>query len=158
MMTTGIDSGDPEDTTVAFNWGQGGAVDSQAPESYLLHADGTDELLSPARQPQYNVPRPGGGVEIRAADFSRPILSKPDREWLRHIAADLRQRLPGVLSRGFPGPFDMELGFREGAPRLLQVRPFVQNRRAASSPYLRALDRGLPPESRVNLDQDLPVR
>jgi hypothetical protein len=158
MMTTGIDSGDPEDTTVAFNWGQGGAVDSQAAESYLLHADGADELVSPARDPEYNLPRPGGGVEVRAVDFSRPILSKPDREWLRRISADLRQRLPGVLSRGFPGPFDMELGFVEGAPRLLQVRPFVQSRRAASSPYLRALDQGVPPESRVSLDQDLPVR
>ena len=158
MMTTGIESGDPADTTIAFNWGQGGAVDSQAAESYLLHPDGEDELVSPARQPEYNLLLPGGGVELRAAEFSRSILTKADRDWLRRISGELREHLPGVLARGFPGPFDMELGFVEGAPRLLQVRPFVQNRRASSSPYLRALDQGVPPESRVNLDQELVAR
>jgi hypothetical protein len=156
MMTTGITSANPADTTVAFNWGQGGAVDSQAAESYLLREDGTDELLSPAREREYNLLLPRGGVELRAVDFSRPILSADDRRWLRAISADLRRLLPGVLSHGFPGPFDMELGFVEGAPRLLQVRPFVQNHRAWSSPYLRALDEGVPRETPVSLDQEMP--
>ena len=156
MMTTGLASGNPADTTVAFNWGQGGAVDSQAAESYLLRADGTDELVSPSRQPEYNLLVPEGGVQLRSVDFSRPILSKDDRQWLRGIAADLRRLLPGVLSRGFPGPFDMELGFVEGSPRLLQVRPFVENRRASSMEYLGRLDQALPPGRRVSLDDPMP--
>jgi hypothetical protein len=157
LITTGITSGNPEDTTVAFNWGQGGAVDGQAAEAYLLREDRTDELLFPAREPQYNLLLPEGGIEPRSVDFSRPILASEDRQWLRSIAADLRRLLPGVLNRGFPGPFDMELGFVAGAPRLLQVRPFVQNRRAWLSPYLRGLDRGVPAETRVSLAQALPT-
>ena len=155
MMTTGIASANPADTTVAFNWGQGGAVDSQAAESYLLREDGSDELLSPGREPQYNLLLPQGGVQRRDVDFTRPILTREDRQWLRSLAADLRRLLPGVLSRGFPGPFDMELGFVGGAPRLLQVRPFVENRRASSAPYLRALDEGVPLDTPVSLDLEI---
>ncbi|MEZ4687193.1 MAG: hypothetical protein R3B47_14325 [Bacteroidia bacterium] len=36
------------------------AVDGQVAESYLLHHDGEDRLLSPAREPQYRcLPRYG---------------------------------------------------------------------------------------------------
>jgi hypothetical protein len=157
LITSGMTSGKAGDTTVAFNWGQGGAVDGQAAEAYLLREEGDDELLFPARQPEYNLILPEGGIEPRSVDFSRPILGPEDRQWLRTIAADLRRLLPGVLNRGFPGPFDMELGFvAGGVPRFLQVRPFVENRRAWSSPYLRGLDQGVPRETRISLGQSLP--
>ena len=51
MITKGLTSDRDGDITVAFNWGVGGAVDGQAAESWLLHADGTNQLISPAKKP-----------------------------------------------------------------------------------------------------------
>src|SRR5262249_2630587 len=133
-----------------------GAVDSQAAEAYLLREGGNDELLSPAREREYNLLLPPGGVELRAVGFSRPILSADAPRSRPALSADLRRLLPRVVAHSFPRPFDIGLGFGGGAPRLLQVRPFVQNRRAWSSPYLRALDEGVPRQTPVSLDQEMP--
>ena len=37
------------------------------------------------------------------------------------------------------GPFDVELGFKENKLWLFQVRPFVENKQAASSDYLKSI-------------------
>jgi hypothetical protein len=51
-------------------------------------------------------------------------------------------------------PADIEFAFREGRLALLQIRPFVESKRAQSSAYLSRLDAGFQErgESTVSLD------
>lgn len=144
LITTGLVSANPQDVTVAFNWGVGGAVEGQAAESYLLRQDHTDLILSPTREPRATVLPAHGGVQKRFITFDHPMLSRAEREQLRALATEVRQRLATVAGIESAGPFDVELGFLEGAIWLFQVRPFVENRRARSSTYLRALDTETP--------------
>ena len=154
LITSGVSSGDPDDLTVAFNWGGAGAVGGQSAETYLLRADGRDVLLSPSREPEFNALPEQGGIEAMTVAFTRPVLSRSERLWIRRLAAELRERLPGSSGIDFEGPFDVELGFWGGRPWLFQVRPFVENDEARSSSYLGALDPRLP-QTRVSLEEPL---
>jgi hypothetical protein len=151
MITTGIVSSEPRDDTVAFNWGVGGAVDGQVAETYLLRYDGLDALLSPAREPSYRYLPSQGGIEKGVAYFEKPILSKVERDQLRQLAQEIRERLPGTPGIESRGPFDVELGFLNGAIWLFQVRPFVESKSARSTMYLREMDPDLPKNARVSL-------
>ena len=140
MITTGIASDDPQDITVAFNRGVGGAVDGQAAESYLLRRDGENLLLSPAREIRFTSLPAVGGVHKAATHLDRPILTPAERLQLRQVAGEIRQRLPQFPGIESPGPFDVELGFKDGQVWLFQARPFVESKQAQSSLYLRSLD------------------
>jgi hypothetical protein len=155
MITTGVSAPHPEDITVAFNRGVGGAVEGQRAESYLLNADGSDTLLAPARALYATILPPQGGVEKVAVSLDRPILSPDERAQLRQLANDIRQRLPGTPGIASNGPFDVELGFLKGMLWLFQVRPFVESKQAQSSAYLRALDVAIPRQSRIPLTASL---
>ncbi|MDX1741770.1 MAG: PEP/pyruvate-binding domain-containing protein, partial [Rhodothermales bacterium] len=139
MITTGISSGNRSHATIAFNRGVGGAVDGQAAESYLL-TDAGPVLESPAREPRYTVLPSSGGVERRITSFNRRILSEDDLNALASLAQEIRQKLPGTPGIETQGPFDVELGFIGDEMRLFQTRPFVENRAAASTLYLSAMD------------------
>ena len=141
LITTGIFSAAPNDLTVAFSRGVGGAVSGQSSESFLLREDGRDLLLAPAREPASTVLPTDGGVLRSSVAFERPILTVDDRAQIRGIARDMRARLPGTPGIESAGPYDVELGFLDGKLWLFQVRPFVENKRAQSSVYLRALDK-----------------
>jgi hypothetical protein len=151
MITSGLASADPRDATAAFNRGVGGAVDGQAAETYLLRHTGEDQLLAPAREPTYRVLPASGGVTERPATFEAPILSDDERRQLRGMASEMRQRLPGTPGVESDGPFDIELGFLDGALWLFQVRPFVENRNARSTNYLLEMDPAPPADARVRL-------
>ncbi|MCB9088794.1 MAG: phosphoenolpyruvate synthase [Calditrichae bacterium] len=153
MITSGVSSGNPQDVTVAFNLGVGGAVEGQAAESYLLQQDGTDLLISPARAPQYMAASSRGGVDKKFASFERPILSPNERFQLRLMAEEVRRVLPKTPGIETEGPFDVELGFWNEEIWLFQVRPFVENKRARSSNYLRNLDPEIPSGLQVPLDK-----
>ena len=140
LVTTGLVSQHPEDVTVAFSRGVGGAVEGQAAESWLLRQDGTDVFLSPAREARYTTLPPEGGTQRRLAAFDQPVLAAGERLQLRQVALEVRRRLPTFPGIESPGPFDVELGFQEGRLWLFQARPFVESRRAQSSLYLRGLD------------------
>jgi len=153
LITTGIETSNPEDLTVAFDWGGGGAVGGQAAETYVLGKDGRDELIAPAREPLAHVLLERSGIESVPVHFDRPILTETERAWIRRLAETLKRRLsrvPGLES----GPFDVELGFWNETPWLFQVRPFVENEHARSSSYLRRLDRA-PPTGRISLAEPL---
>ncbi len=140
MITTGLESANPNDVTVAFNRGAGGAVAGQAAEMYLLREDGADILLAPARAGRYTRLPAAGGTTREYTGFSRPILTAEERAVLRALADEIKQALAGVLGEGFEGPYDVELGFAGGRVWLFQVRPLVENERARLSAYLRAMD------------------
>ena len=155
LLTTGLTAGGPNDVTVAFNRGVGGAVVGQSAETWLLRADGTAELLAPAREPIYRVLSGQGGVAERTATAETPILSPHRRAALRTTAADIRTRLrdaPGVES---DGPLDVELGFVGDRLWLFQVRPFVENKNLRSAEYLRGLDAVSRPNAQVSLTAPL---
>jgi hypothetical protein len=140
LITTGIESGSPQDDTVAFSRGAGGAVEGQAAESYLLRADGSHLLLRPSRETVYRTLPPTGGTARRTTSLDKRILSDKDLAMLRDMSQSLREKLAGIPGIGAGGPYDVELGFAGQRLWLFQVRPFVNNRWAQSSLYLRALD------------------
>ena len=155
MITKGITTGELDDVTIAFSRGAGGAVDGQAAESYLLHHDGANELLAPAREPFYNRLPETGGTRRQAATFEQPILNSSNLEALRDLAAEVRRILPTAPGIETEGPFDVELGFKDNKIWLFQVRPFVENKRAASSAYLDSITPDIPEEKIIALSTSL---
>ena len=152
VITTGVTTGNPKDVTIAFNRGAGGAVEGQAAETYLLRHDGRDMLLSPARENQYISLPETGGTRKPITFFNEPILSDVDLVSLRTFAEKLRKKLPGAPGIESKGPFDVELGIKDGAIWLFQVRPYVENKRAKSSGYLQALDPEVNTALEISLD------
>lgn len=155
MITSGVSNGDQRDITVAFSRGPGGAVDGQSTETYLLRHTGESLLLSPSRETMYNILPSEGGVGKGYTRFSQPILTEGEKAQLRTLAENIREQLP--LSPGIEtdGPFDVELGFRDGKLWLFQVRPYVENKRAKSSEYLRSLDSQVSNTDEVSLRDPL---
>lgn len=136
LITKGLASGNDDDITVAFSRGVGGAVDGQAAESWQLTADGRDQLITPAREPSYlAIPATGGSVKVKTT-FEHRILSSDQLERLRVLSECVCQELPKALGINTEGPFDIELGFKDNKIWLFQVRPFVENKQAATSEYL----------------------
>ncbi len=155
LITTGIVSQNAEDTTIAFNRGAGGAVEGQRAETYLIRSDGSALLLNPVRETRYTTLPATGGSSKSLSSFAEPVLSDRELDLLHSMSRNIRNRLPGMPGMESPGPYDVELGFKNGSIVLFQVRPFVENNRAKSSLYLRSLD-SRPPESiRVSLEENL---
>lgn len=140
MITTGVTGSDPGDTTVAFSRGVGGAVEGQAAESYLLKRSGEMVLLSPSRETRYTVLPSEGGVRKLPARLNHPILNGSELKKLEKMVAEIREKLPGAPGIETRVPFDVESGFKDGELRLFQIRPYVENRQAQASRFLRSLD------------------
>ncbi len=152
VITKGLTTGRDIDITVAFSQGVGGAVDGQAAETWLLRAEGTDHLLSPAREPTYNtIPASGGSVR-RQATFEQRMLSPKNLTALRNLSARILKELPKAPGISTSGPFDMELGFMDDKMWLFQVRPFVENKQAAASKYLQFITPEFEGQALVSLD------
>ncbi len=155
MITTGLFSGSSENATVSFNRGVGGAVDGQAAEVYELCKDGTHVLYGAAREPlSVSLPK-SGGITKTPVTFDSRILGDSELSALQRMALDLRKRLPSTPGIESEGPFDVELGFERDNLWLFQVRPFVENKNAKSSNYLRSLDPGQPKNAWIRLDEKL---
>ncbi|MGA1824712.1 MAG: PEP/pyruvate-binding domain-containing protein [bacterium] len=140
LITTGVVSSDPKDVTIAFNRGAGGAVEGQMAETYLLKHNGENILLSPSREMEYTILPEAGGAMKGSTHFNRKIVKNAELEQLREFSAEIKKKLPGAPGIETDGPFDVELGFKNGAIWLFQVRPYVENKKALSSAYLRSLD------------------
>ena len=151
MITTGVSTGGPDALTLSFSRGVGGAVQGEATEMTLLRPGGDALLLSPLRTPTIPVLPPDGGVARRPTSFHRPVLTAANRDTLRRLADTLRARLPSVPGVASDGPYDVELGFRDGHLRLFQVRPYVEAGRADIRAYLRRLDATATPRPTVDL-------
>ncbi len=140
VITHGIVSNDPEDITAAFSRGAGGAVDGQSAETWLMTDAVTDLLLYPARESRATRLPVSGGVDKEAVIFDQPVLTPEERRQIRELVKIVRNVLPHTPGIEGDGPFDIELGFINGAMRLFQVRPFVENKRAGTLNYLLNLD------------------
>jgi rifampicin phosphotransferase len=156
MVTKGIKTDNPEDITVAFSRGAGGAVDGQAAESFILRSNGGTTLISPAREPYYNVLPVTGGTQKMSTTFERPILKTTNLKALREMAVQIRTQMataPGVEAKA--GPWDVELGFLNDKIWLFQVRPFVENKNALASEYLKSITPYMPESKMIPLNATL---
>jgi len=154
MITSGVTTDDKDDLTIAFSRGAGGAVEGQAAESYVIGR--TQRLLTPAREMRYTTLPLSGGTEKLYTRLNLPLLSSQDLKRLRQLAQMIKTKLteiPGTQSRG---PLDIELGFKDGKIWLFQVRPYVENKKAGSSMYLKSLDPALPSGVTISADDKLP--
>ena len=137
LITKGVSNGKADDLTIAFSRGAGGAVDGQAAESYLLQANGINQLLSPAREPSFNTLPATGGTGKAFATFESPILNRGNLLKIREFSQQLKMKMAETES--MEGPFDVELGFLQDKLWLFQVRPFVENKNAAGADYLESI-------------------
>ena len=157
LITTGIASGNPDQNTVAFSRGVGGAVEGQIAETWLLEQGKEDRLLSPARETQYTSLPESGGTEKVQTGFSSPVLDKANREAILRLSDEVRNRLPNSPGVDSKGPYDTELGFLQGEMWLFQVRPFVENRQATKSSYLQSITPEIKASSKVQLSRPLSI-
>ena len=157
LITTGLSSRNPEDITIAFSKGPGGAVEGQAAETYLLKSDKTIRFLSPSREPKYNVLFKKGGGKKGYKHFNKPILNPDELEKLWNFAQEIKTKLPGTPGIETRGPFDVELGFLGKKIWLFQVRPFVENKLAKASAYLQNLDPEYPDNIDILLDSEYKI-
>jgi hypothetical protein len=139
MITKGVTSGDPDDITVAFSRGAGGAVDGQSAESYLLRKDGRFILQAPARERLYRQLPDTGGSRMLTATFDRPVLSPENLVDLYVLGQEVERVMPSASGMPNDGPYDVELGFQDDKIWLFQIRPFVENTRAQASEYLQTI-------------------
>ena len=154
MITTGLTSNNPEDLTVAFSRGAGGAVEGQQAETYLLMPQKI-MLLSPSRERAFNTLPVTGGTGKGIATLESPILSFEDLAVLREVAARMKQELIRSASADPSVPLDIELGFKDGKFWLFQVRPFVENKKAQSINYLNQISPVFSGEKTVELKEPI---
>ena len=153
MITTGVASSGSKDLTIAFNLGVGGAVEGQPTEAYELKFSGENLLLSPSRAESFITLPANGGTQKAFTAYDEPILTDSDLQKLREFGQGLEGKLAGSSGAHFEGPYDVELGFKDDKVVLFQVRPFVENKQAGSSLYLRSLDPEKPAQQKISIDQ-----
>lgn len=139
LITKGINSGNEKDLTIAFSRGAGGAVDGQSAETYTLKDDGGYQLLAPARETYFNSLPETGGTSKEMATFEKSILNEQNIQAIRKLAETIRTVLPRETKSDYNGSYDVELGFQNNKLWLFQIRPFVENKKALSSDYLKSI-------------------
>ncbi|MCM4165306.1 MULTISPECIES: PEP/pyruvate-binding domain-containing protein [unclassified Arenibacter] len=151
LITKGISSGNPDDLTIAFSRGAGGAVDGQSAETYLVRDNGGTQLLAPAREMYHNRLPVVGGTEKRMSTFENFILNQKNIDEIRTLAKTIRETMPTETKSDYEGAYDVELGFQNNRLWLFQIRPFVENKKALSSQYLESIT------PKIDLDKSIPL-
>ncbi|MEQ8230306.1 MAG: PEP/pyruvate-binding domain-containing protein [Gammaproteobacteria bacterium] len=142
LVTQDIDSGDRGWLSVAVNEGVGGAVDGQSAESLRIHLDsGRVRLMAQASAPYRRQVDPAGGIMSLPASGADAVLQPDEIARLVVFARELPERFPPIVDAdGRPAPADIEFGFEDGALRLFQIRPFLDNAAARANRYLVEMD------------------
>jgi len=139
MITTGINSGNSKDLTIAFSRGAGGAVDGQAAEAYEIKMNGGVQLIAPSREPLFNSLPISGGTAKKLATFENSILNEQNIKEIKELAENVRLKMAKEVNAEYKGAYDVELGFKNNKLWLFQIRPFVENKKALSSGYLESI-------------------
>ena len=141
MVTVDVETGESGWLTIAVNEGVGGGVEGQATESLLVREDsGEVRLLAQATAPEKAVLSRAGGIAHVPASGTDTVLEKDEIAQLIAFAKEVREFDALRDEQGRPLPADVEFAFRGGRLALLQIRPFVESRRAQSNAYLSQLD------------------
>jgi Pyruvate phosphate dikinase, AMP/ATP-binding domain len=128
LITKGITSDNKEDLTLAISRGAGGAVDGQAAESYLLRADGSLQLMTPAREPGYRRLPVTGGTSKNFATFEQAIADADAIAQIRAFAKTVEETFPKSEDGSEVAAYDIEFGFANGKLWLFQIRPYVESK------------------------------
>jgi hypothetical protein len=154
MVTADADTGSLDYITVVLNEGVGGGVEGQAAETLLIRrSDGQVRLLGSATAPRKRVLLDSGGSAMVATSGAERLLTPANVRELLSVVA----RLPGWFdhvpeAERATTVADVEFGFLGDKLYLFQIRPFVQNKGAASNRYLQSLDAGLREATSVAVD------
>jgi hypothetical protein len=145
LVTQSLETGDRAVLSVAVNEGMGGAVEGQAAESVRIDTrDGSVRALATATAPWRYAPRPEGGVAKLRTSGREALLDADEVRTLVQFSRDLPARFPAIVDdEGKPTAADVEFAFVGGKLALLQIRPFLESRRARASVYLHKMDEGL---------------
>jgi hypothetical protein len=145
MVTADVEGGEEGWITVAVSEGPGGGVEGQSTESLRIDTrTGEVRFLAQATEPERPVLSPTGGVDRVPASGTEAVLQPGEIDQLVDFARHVHERFPSLRDEdGNPLPADVEFAFRNGRLALLQMRPFVESRRAQGSAYLAGLDAGL---------------
>ncbi len=154
VITTGINEGGKDDLTVAFSRGVGGAVDGQAAETRLITRN-SYKLLSPSREPSYLSLPSTGGTKVNYTTFEKPILNKKNMQSIRDLVAEVRVKVPEKTDPTYKGAYDMEMGFKNDKLWLFQIRPFVENKKAKNSDYLKSIAPKINYNKKISLSDKL---
>lgn len=155
LITKGILTDSDSDLTIAFSRGAGGAVEGQAAESYLLKGSGQNMLISPSREAMANTLPATGGTGKRFYSFQQPILSSGNLDQIRNFSKQVAEQMAENAHTKAKGPFDIELGFKDNKLWLFQIRPFVENKHALKSEYLKSISPELPVGKQILLNTKL---
>ena len=85
-------------------------------------------------------------------NFKNRIVNTEDLNALKGLSSRIRKELPKAPGISTDGPWDMELGFKDGKIWLFQVRPFVENKKAAASKYLEFITPDFKGQQKIALD------
>ena len=125
--------------TVSAAWGVGGGVGGEATESIVLHADGSETLVSEAKAAYSRRLLRAGGLELVPASDGA-VLNAADKAALRQLADEVARRYEPVLdTEGRPRPWDIEYGFVGGELTLFQIRPLVERGPQLANRFVAAL-------------------
>jgi hypothetical protein len=81
-------------------------------------------------------------VDTRPASGAETLLKVTHVRQLIEIAGQIPDKFPPIRDdQGRPAPADVELAFVDDRLQLLQIRPFLESRKARGSTYLQSLDR-----------------
>ncbi len=153
LITKGIISGIEEELTIAFSRGAGGAVDGQAAESYIISANGAVQLISPAREAYHNTLPITGGTGKKLTTFETSMLNANNIQEINDLAKTIRQKLDEKQTT--KGAYDIELGFKDDKLWLFQIRPFVENKKALGSDYLKSITPSVNSNKPISLSTSL---
>ncbi len=155
LITKGISSGNDNDLTVAFSRGAGGAVDGQSAEAYTINTDGKAILISPAREAFHNTLPTTGGTGKKVATFEKSILNTQNISEISELATTIRKTLAKKTKSDYKGAYDVELGFKDNKLWLFQIRPFVENKNALGSEYLKSITPNVNTQKEISLNTTL---
>ena len=153
MVTADVETGDPNILTVAVNEGVGGAVEGQAAESLQIDVrTGEVKFLAQATAPLRTQLPLSGGISKAPSSGTTEVLEPGEIEQLIAMSQEVT-RFPTLRDEeGSLQPADIEFAFKDGKLALLQIRPFVENKRARRNHYLGRLDAGLELRSSAHVD------
>ena len=153
LVTSNIETGSRQEITVVINEGVGGGVEGQSAETVLIDKETKAVVLqSSATAPRKRVLLPAGGSDLVPVSGAEQLLTAAEINILAELVADIES---WMQLDGLPQVADVEFGFFNNRLVLFQIRPFVENRAAASNERLLRMDQPLQSigQGNVNLTQ-----
>lgn len=145
MVTADVTNNQPGVFSIAVNEGVGGGVEGQAAETLKVDTDTRKvQLLATAAEPSKWILPDQGGISRAPASGAERVLSQAEIDQLVAFGKTLPQQYPALLDAdGQPTPADVEFAFADDRLFLIQIRPFLQSKRAQRNRLLMEMDREL---------------